>query len=84
MVNAEITKNYLTILLTIITILSIFASSVIAYALTSDSVERHEEDIKQLKADSVECKLISAQIPSLAEDIKEIKEDVKHIIRGNN
>jgi peptidoglycan hydrolase CwlO-like protein len=79
--NIELTKNYLYILLTILTILSILASSVIAYALTNDAVQRHNEDIKQLKQDSVECKLISSVIPRIEEDIKEIKADVKQLIK---
>jgi len=79
----EITKNYLTIILAILTLISIITSSVIAYALTEDKVQRHEEDIKQLKTDSVECKLISSIIPRIEEDVKEIKNDVKQLIKRN-
>lgn len=82
--NIEITKNYLVIILTSITILSIFASSVISFTFTDNTVKRHEEEIKQLKVDSIECKLISVQIPLIAEDVREIKQDIKHLmLRGD-
>jgi cell division protein FtsB len=87
--NITITKNGIGILLAILTLLSIFASSVIAYTITNqvtlqnqDEIRTIKEDVRQVNSQITELKTQTAIISLMADDIKDIKQDIKYITRG--
>ena len=87
--NITLTKNGIGILLAILTLLSIFASSVIAYTITNqvtlqnqDEIRTIKEDVRQVNSQITELKTQTAIISLMADDIKDIKQDIKYITRG--
>ena len=77
-----INNKHITFMLGIITILSILASSIIAYTITEEQTKTNIQDIKELEKDVEECKKNTATIEYIAQDVKTIKQDVKEIIKG--
>ena len=85
MKKINLSKN-LGLILVILTIISICASAVIAYAITNENTKHNTDDIKDLQID---CKDIKIQVNentinvailnTIAEDVKEIKEEIKII-----
>lgn len=82
-------NKHIGLILAILTILSICASAVIAYAITNETAKHNQEDIKELKTDVnniqselSELKVQTKAITIISEDIKVIKQDVKDIIKG--
>jgi Tfp pilus assembly protein PilO len=84
-----VTQKQLSMILTVLTIMSILASAVIAYAVTDATVAHNTQEIDTLKAKTEdinkevsEIKTNVAVLNVVAEDVKEIKQDVKQLIRG--
>jgi len=80
----RITSKSIGLLLVILTIISICASAVIAYAVTNETATHNTEEIEDLK---ITCKETTEQVnqntinvavlKTIAEDVKDIKQDIK-------
>lgn len=86
----SIWNKQLGLVLVVLTIISILASAVIAYAVTNETAKHNADDIKDLQAKSDKCtediadlKTSIAILETVAEDVKEIKQDVKELIKGD-
>ncbi len=90
MAKKDNTARQLKIILLVLSILSICASAVIAYAVTGETVKHNAVEILEIKNDinanqeNIETNTINiAVLNSIATDITIIKQDIKDLLKSS-